>query len=379
MCWAIGRKPLAALPEGLARMLELSFPRAGLAAGVLAATAMFVPAGARAAADVLTFAAPGAITNSLAPYYYAGKLGYFDQENLKFDVVVLQGSGEIIPQLVKGAVTASMITPDVLISSRQPGKPNFPLHFVYNVFRQSIWQMAVLRDSSIHGLKDLQGKTVGVGALTFANVVQTKALLRREGVDPASVGFVAVGSGGPALEALRKGRIDALNQHAMLHAQLELEGTPIRRLPFPPEFAVSSSHGLVFSDATIKDRPDLAVRFGRVLAKGTVACQANPQACIQAYWDANPAQKPATREGEARDLAVLKVVLGIMTAFPEGAPKRFGAYSERDWITTIDSLKQGGELAAGAEIPLDSLYTDRFVDEINRFDADAVVRQARAD
>lgn len=355
----------------------LSRGRLQLSGALLALATVAMPAHP-AEPDVITYAAPGSISSSLAPYFYARELGYLTQENLKLDVVILQGSGEIIPQLVKGSITASMITPDVLISSRQPGRPNFPLHFVYNVFRKSVWQIAVLENSPLQAVKDLKGKTVGVGALTFANVVQTKSLLRRNDIDPSGTSFVAVGSGGPALEALRTGKIDALNHHVMLLTQLEAQGTKIRRLPYPPEFADISSHGLIFSDKVIKERPDLIVRFGRVLAKGTVACKANPDACLSAYWAAYPEQKPSDSNATPRERRVLAVAIDTMTAFPAGGPTQFGRYDERDWSATVDSLKQGGEVAAGSNIPLESLYTNQFIDEINKFDAAAVVRQAKA-
>jgi NitT/TauT family transport system substrate-binding protein len=331
--------------------------------------------GAKAEPETVTYATPGSVSYSAAPYAFAEQAGFFKDENLKLDVVVMHGSGEIIPQILRGDVLTSTLTPDLVIVSRQPGRPNFPIHFAYNVYRHSIWQMAVLDSSPIHSFKDLAGKTIGVVALTSANVLQTKALLRRSGVDPASVTFVAVGNGGPALETLRNGRIDALNLFAYTNATLETLGVKIRRLDYPPEFAETSSHGLAFSDQMIAQHPDRIARFGRALAEGTVACQANPDGCLDAYWATFPAQKPHDLTDAMREQQrlILKAVIDNMVA----GPKKFGEYDDADWKVSIDSLKAGGELKDG-DIPLASLYTNQFVEAYNHFDRDAVIARAKA-
>ncbi len=44
----------------------------------------------------------------------------------------------------------------------------------------------------------------------------------------------------------------------------------------------------------------------------------------------------------------------------------------------IDALKLGGEIPNNVTIPIDSLYTNRFVKDYNDFDLEAVVQQAKA-
>jgi NitT/TauT family transport system substrate-binding protein len=331
----------------------------------------------KASPETVIFALAGATTLGYAPFVFAQEVGFFAEDNLKLDIVVLQGSGDIIPQLMKGAVQTSMITPDSVIVSRQPGRPNFPIRFAYNTYRQSIWQMVVLDQSPIRSIADLKGKTIGVGALSFANVVQSKALLRRNQIDPADVSFVAVGVGVPAFEALRRGQIDVLNLFATIHAALEGQGTKIRRLPFPPEFANSSSHGMAFTEKMLAERPDLVVRFGRALAKGTWGCQANIDGCLKAYWKTYPQQKPQQLDEAAMNYQrhILTTVMDGMTAFRDST-QRLGSYSDEDWTAIISSLRQGGELQA--DVPLATLYTNQFVADYNAFDRDAAIAKAKA-
>ena len=329
--------------------------------------------------DKAVFAWPGVLTTGIAPFAMAQELGFFKKENIAFSVVVLQGSGVLIPQLMNGSIFTAFATPDPLIISRQPNRPNFPIRFVYNAVRKSIWEIVVLEDSPVRTVKDLAGKKIGVGALTWGNVPMTKAILQQVGVSSDAVQFVAVGGGVPAFDAIRRGKIDALNLYDVQHAALEAFGTKIRRLPYPPQFAGTSSHGLLVIDKMIRERPDLVARFGRAVAEGTVACEANPESCLRAYWKEFPDQKPEVTDAAAvaRELSFLKTRLGNMIAFDPGEPHLYGAYKEKDWTASITSLRLGGQLD-NSDIALASLYTDEFVAEYNRFSVDEVVAAAMA-
>ena len=328
------------------------------------------------ALEKLVFAWPGAISSAIAPFTFAEDLGFFAEEGITMDVVVLQGSGVILPQLVNGTIFTSYITLDPLIIAREPGKPNFDVRFAYNAVRNSIWEISVLDSSPIHTIKDLAGKSIGVGALTFGNVPMTKGILKSEGVDAASVQFVAVGVGVPAFEALRRKQVDALNLYDIMDKTLEQQGTKIRVLGFPPEFEGVTSHGLPFRNKDIKERPQLVAGFGRAVAKGTVACIENPKGCLASYWKHNPTAN-TTGEAASRELELLQVRLKNMTYFDPGEPRKWGVFSDKDWTAAANSLAAGG-LIASPNVRLDTLYTNQFVADFNRFDADAVCAKAKA-
>ena len=250
-----------------------------LIAGLLLLSFAAPPARA-ATPDKVVFAWSGPITVGAAPLAFAQQLGLFNEANIDFEIVTLDGSGTIIPQLLNGSVFSGFLTYDPLIISRAPGKPNFDYKFVYNSVRNSMWEISVLDTSPIHTIKDLAGKTIGVGALSFGNISMTKAILKQQGVDPAGVTFVPVGTGVPAFQALRTGKIDALNLFDVAHAEMKAQGTKIRLVPLPADFTGVSSHGYPVTNATIRDHPDLVGRFGKVAAEGTVACIANPRGCL---------------------------------------------------------------------------------------------------
>jgi NitT/TauT family transport system substrate-binding protein len=334
---------------------------------------------ARAAGpETIVFAWPGPLTIGYAPWAFADDLGYFKDEGLAISVVSLEGSGVILPQLMSGAVFTTFSTLDPLIIARQPGKPNFDFRFVYNSARNSIWEISVLDGSPIKSVKDLGGKTIGVGALTFGNVSMTKAILKQAGVDPNSVQFVAVGTGVPGFTALRTGKIDALNLFDIMDAEMRLEGTKIRLLQFPPEFNGVSSHAFPVTNKMIRERPDLVTKFGRVSAEGTIACNANPTACLLAYWKRYPELRPAGTQADALrvTLPLLAVRLRNMMLWQDGEAHKYGLFSDKDWTTEITSLRVGGQITVDPK--LDTLFTNQFVDDYNKFDVGAVVRKAKA-
>jgi NitT/TauT family transport system substrate-binding protein len=47
------------------------------------------------------------------------------------------------------------------------------------------------------------------------------------------------------------------------------------------------------------------------------------------------------------------------------------------WKAYVDALYAGGQIST-RDIPIDTLYTNEFVREFNKFDTDAVVRAAKA-
>jgi NitT/TauT family transport system substrate-binding protein len=346
-------------------------------AAVLLLFTLGLPAVAK---DKFIYGVPSAISSAIANFVFAKELGYFDEENLEVELVPLAGSSVIIPQLLGGQIHAAGASMEPLVIARQPGKQNFPLKFVYNYLRNSVWELAVLADSPVRTIADLKGKSIGVVSLGAGNVYTTRAILAASGVDWKGVNIQPVGFGGQAFQALKTNQIHALNLWESAHAALEVSGTPIRRLDLPKEFQGMSSHGFEVTDKLLKENPQLIARFGRAVSKGAVACEANLTGCLQAFWKHYPAQKPKVgTEAEIlrKELSIMKPRIDNVTFFRPGEPRVWGAYADRDWKLLIAALKEGGEVT-NENIPMSSLYTNELVPEYNKFDAQIVARQARA-
>jgi hypothetical protein len=66
-----------------------------------------------------------------------------------------------------------------------------------------------------------------------------------------------------------------------------------------------------------------------------------------------------------------------MSVWGAGQPRKWGAFSDRDFQVDINSLKVGGLLPATFDIKPGTLYTDQFVDQFNNFDVAAVEKRAK--
>ncbi len=346
----------------------------------LAATLLYPSISSAQERDKFVYGVPSVISSAVANFVFAKELGYFDEERIDLELVPAAGSGVTIPLLLSNQMQSTGASLEPLTISRAPGKQNFPLIFVYNYLRNSVWELAVLDSSPIKSVADLRGKTVGISAMSAGNVFLTRAILRGEGVAWSDISLQPVGFGAQAFEALKTKQIDVLNLWDSMHEALEQSGTKIRRLPMPKAFQGLSSHGFLVTQKLVNENPDLIARFGRAVTKGTVACEANPEGCLNAFFKHYPNQRPAGAGEEVmrRELAVMMSRLNNIASFAPGEEKAYGAYKDRDWNALISALKLGEQIPADASIPLDSLYTNKFVPEYNRFDAAHVVKQAKA-
>ncbi len=312
------------------------------------------------------------------PHYMALGGGYFKQEGLDVEIVPFDGSATLVPQLAAKRVLVGWAAPDVVIVSHQPGRDALPLRFFYNGSRVSPWEFVVPEASPIKTLSDLRGKNIGVGSLNFGNIPITKALLKELGMDAGrDYQLVPVGAGAAAFIAFNNGKIDALNLFDAAHANLELTGAKIRRLKMPESYSNVTAHGLVTHEDNIRTQGRTLAAFGRAFAKATVACEAAPRACVENFWRFFPNLKPAEGADEkklADAVAVLRYGMRKYLVFD--GPRRYGAYSDAGLRNAVNALYAGGQIPDNT-LDVRQLYTNQFIDEINRFDAAAVAEAAR--
>ena len=313
-----------------------------------------------------------------APHYFAKGAGFFKEEGLDVDLVPFDGTASLVPQLSTKRVLVGWATPDVVILSHQPGKDPLPLRFFYNGSRVAPWEMVVPEASAIKSLADLKGKRIGVGTLNFGNIPATRAMLKELGMEQGrDYQLQPVGAGAAAFVAFNSGQIDALNLFDAAHANLELTGAKIRRIPMPPQFVKATAHGLLTHEDNLKSNPKLLAAFGRAFAKGMVACDAAPRQCAENFWRMFPNLKHSegTEEKKLADGdAVLRYGMRKYLAFD--TDKRWGNYDDQGLRNAVNGLHAGGQIA-DAKLDVQKLYTNALVDDINRFDAQAVAAAAR--
>lgn len=324
-------------------------------------------------------AIPSSITEGGAQAI-AEELGLFREENLEVDYVVLPGAGALLPQLLQRTITLALPLPETLLAAHKPGEPPLPVTYVYNAGPANTLELAVKADSPIQSIADLRGKSIGVGAMTWGTIPQTRALLRSVGLEPGrDVQIVAVGVLGAGFHALREDRVQALNFNSTWIDLLEQEGTPARRLTYPPIFRRMVVNGYLAHRETLDGNPGLLERFGRAWTKALVVCDANPRACIEAFWRRNPAARP-TGDASAALAANTRIVerwVRPVLRDESGTPRVAGEFDPGVIRAYVGEMHRYGEFAT-ADMPLDRYFTNALVPSFSRFDRDALVARARA-
>ncbi|AGP60604.1 ABC transporter substrate-binding protein [Streptomyces rapamycinicus] len=311
----------------------------------------------------------------LASLAVAEKRGYFTQENLNVNFVLLDGATIQAQQVATGNTTVGAITPEPVIYVDQPSK-KLDLRYFASFYRHNIYGLRVPAASSIKSLKDLRGKTVGVASLGSAAVTNIKVLLRDEGIPEKSVTFVSIGTGGQQAAAVKNGDVDAVALFDTQFQILQNSGVPLRRIPLPRVDSLAGG-GLVADASRLRRDPDLFARIGRAVAKGVVFAQTNPEAAIDDLYATHPEARNRAlprQKSRANDAKVLRVRMRTMGV--QSGESEWGILKRSELQRNIDFMNHAGLI--DEKVDVDKVFTGQLTDEINDFDADAIRAQARA-
>lgn len=330
------------------------------------------------ALDKVVVAMPTVIGAQYSDLAFGQELGFFRDEGIELQLVAFQGSGVAIPQVVNKSTTFGLTESSLVITALAKGEP-LPVRFVYNYLRTNVNDFAVLADSPIRTLADLKGRKLGIGSLTFASIPMTKAAFKDLGIVwQKDVEIRPVGVGAAAWKQLETGQVDALNLYLSEDMRMQLSGLKIRQIAYPPNLRGIFASAFMAHADTIRERPALVAAMGRAVAKSTLACAAARQACARAFWKFDPTSRP-TPDKEAQwvqnTVLLLEAQYGSIGNFTT-ADRRWGSFAPGTLDGYMAALKDAG-LIARTDLPSEQIFSNQFIDEMNRFDSEAVVRRAR--
>ncbi len=344
----------------------------------LLATSLCLLAGPGQAADIKIKALIPAklINEAFSPLSVAKYLGYFTEEGLDVNLIAVGGSNEVALAVSTGAGDIGLASPgQALVGMQSPGA--LDLEYFYEANYRSIWSVTVKPDSPIRSIRDLKGKRIGMAAMGSAAATFGKALAAEAGLDPVrDISFIAVGSGAQAVGALNLNAVDALIFSTQETNKFEANGFKIRYLDTGEGFASLPDVGLVTRREVLTDNPKMLTGFARAVAKGYVFSVANPAAAVKISWKLFPESEPKNVSPEE----ALKGGIMVNTKRMEiwDSPKTKGVYGlfiDADWKRLVDFMKTNGILKE--ELPLDRIFTNALIPEINKFDREKVRKQAR--
>jgi NitT/TauT family transport system substrate-binding protein len=304
------------------------------------------------------------------------RLNFYKDEGVVLDIVNMSGSGQTLQAIASHSSETSSLAPIVFFGVYAK-TPSIDIVYPYVWLRQVHWAVGVKPDSPIRTLQDLKGKTIGIRNQGDTGYIAARYMLQELGISPdGDVNWISVGEGGPAGDAVYKGRVDAMAFWDGAFARIGLAGFPLRMLDNSPRAQRLFGQANCVRKSDFEKNRDLYARFFRANAKSTVFACANVDLAIRLHWEIYPESKPKGFD-DAKALADARVIVEsrkdkwLPAAWQ--ADKRFGASTPEEWDASVAFAGLQKQLP-----DIRSVYTYDLIEEINRFDQAAIAAQARA-
>ncbi len=200
----------------------------------------------------------------MATILYGRSQGMFSKAGLNLQLQTMQNGADILAAEVGGSVQIGYSDSYTLVQAFQKG---IPLKLIspgglYRSVAPTV-KLVVPGDSTIKSAKDLAGKTVG-GVMKNILGLSMTAWLAREGVDPASVHFLAA-LPSVAVTALQGHRVDAIMAFEPYLSAAEAAGARVIATPFDaiaPAFLASAWFSIA---PWVTEHRDAATTFAAVM------------------------------------------------------------------------------------------------------------------
>lgn len=315
------------------------------------------------------------LSSAAVPYAIATKLGWYAKDGIKVEPVPLPGSTDCVKLVATKELMASLPSAEPLAIIRPQG---VKAKFFYTAYQSNIYGIAVPEESTVKSITELKGKRIGVTSMASAGVIVARALAKQAGMNPdTDIKIVVAGESAQTAALLATKQIDALSQFDTQYALAENAGAKLRYLEHP-EIKKFPSNGFVALEETLRDKRKEMVALAKGYAMGSVFAMANPEAAIRILWEVYP-QTKATGKDEATamkdDLATLQARARNWPFEPVGG-KKWGENVEANYTAYLTWLTDQGVLKE--KIATSDIITNDLIEDINAFDAAAVIAEAKA-
>jgi NitT/TauT family transport system substrate-binding protein len=266
----------------------------------------FLGAAPAAAVDKVSIITDAGFLGRHAYYFVAIQKGYYKAEGLEVNVIRGQGSAEAIKQVAAGNVTFGFADSGSAVLGR--ANDSLPVRVVAIVYAKAPHAIYALKGSGIEKPKDLEGRRIANpagGAIPKLFPAYAKAAH----IDESKVNWVVASSESlPGLLAL--GRVDAIGQFTVGEPRLKKDAAPkeLVELTYSDAGLDFYSNGIVASETTLKDKPDLVKRFVRATLKGLKDALDHPAEAAKIMQQAHRELDIGIAEGElgkVRELATI--------------------------------------------------------------------------
>jgi NitT/TauT family transport system substrate-binding protein len=307
-------------------------------------------------------------------------LGFYADEGLDVEIQTVAGAAAAVNLLANGRAEFTTHGTAGLFTGVDKG---VPMKGFISQIPDYFLSIGVDRNGPIQRLEDLKGKTFGVPATSGSPMIVTKAVLKLQGWDPdKDAEFLAVGTGVPALDAFRRGRVQALVAFDSVFALFEFNGGDFRYFRPPPMPSLGFTHTTNTLIATLRREPQIALGLGRAMAKSLVYMAAAPtEELTKLHYKVFPASRSSSmsdadvfRLDALRQKARLAFMRPRQRVFEH--TEMLGDATDDEIEAQRDLLRLGGEIQNPQ--PPDAYFTRQFIEEYNRIDIPTLIAQAKA-
>lgn len=310
-------------------------------------------------------------------YAVAEQLGFFEEEGLDVELVLVGGSTEMLQAVAGGEADTAAADGSAILSAVEAG---VPISAYGGLVQNWPWRIGVLADGEVQAPEDLRGRSIGVISLASGSNPYARAWAESFGLAPEQdVDIVPVGIGPPAAAALESGEADALALFTQAYVTLENAGFEFEYFDNPPEFDLLRSITFSARDEMLADEPEVLASFGRAAYRALLFSAANPEAAMRIGYEVIPDLLPESGDPEenlAADVAALQA--WIDTAVPqEGGPEDWGEWgtiTEEEWQQTMEFTEFAGQIQG--DVPLDEVWDPTLLDQMNDWDREEVLQAA---
>jgi NitT/TauT family transport system substrate-binding protein len=286
-----------------------------------------------------------------APFYVAVDKGYFAAEGIELefdysfetDGMKLVGAGKLPFTLASG---------EQVPLARAQG---LPLVYVLQWWQKFPIVVVSLAEKNITQPADLAGRRIGVPIFGGASYTGWKGLVWKAGLDESTITVSDIGY--TQVAALTQGKVDAavcyINNEPI---QLRRMGKNVNVISVA-DYTNLVANGLVTNEETIAKRPELVRAMLRAFLRGLRDTINNPD---EAFTVSQRFVEGLGKDAET-DAAQKQVLAASIELWKAN---KLGESDPAAWQTTVAVLKQMKLLTS--DVPVDKLYTNRFVDELTQ-------------
>jgi NitT/TauT family transport system substrate-binding protein len=286
-----------------------------------------------------------------APFYYGVARGFYRDVGL--DVKVLEGKGSPAVGMLVGNGSDDFGFADASTIAQQISQ-GLPVKMVMGIFQKSTLALFFPKDKGISKPADLKGKRILL-CPTDGLIKYLPIYLKNIGLTMDDVKVVMVDCS-IKYSYLAQGNADVAGSYGTAGGALlkSVGFKDIGKFDYADAGIDLPSHGIVASDATIRDKADEVKRFVAATARSWTEAQAHPDGAVAALVAANPLD-----QGKEATLKETLLASFQYIETPDVAGKPFGWQSPEQWKRATDLLVQ----ATGMKPPssVDDFFTNQFI------------------